>query len=135
MPRFRIRRHRPSFSQMSATLPTPIDPLGFLQGSRVSARDAYNQVLGSFHDALADVERAITSVFERLRPDGNISDRMAMEANSDVRTEMARANTLADVKRNELQDDLCYRLQAMFLQNLIMNPEEDPSLRRWASMA
>ena len=135
MPRFRIRRHRPSFSQMSATLPAPVDPLSFLHGGRISARDAYNQVLGSFHDTLADVERAITSVFERLRPDGNISDRMAMEANSDVRTEMARANTLADVKRNELQDDLCYRLQAMFLQNLIMNPEEDPPLRRWASMA
>ena len=58
MPRFRIRRNRPSFSQMSATLPAPIDPLAFLHGGRTSARDAYNQILGSFHDALADVEES-----------------------------------------------------------------------------
>ena len=136
MARLKIRRNRPSFSQMSATLPSPVDPLAFLQGGRSSGvREAYNQVLGSFHDVLADVERAIISVYERLRPDGNISDRMTMEANSDVRTEMARASALADVKRNELQDAITFRLQAMFLQNLILNPDEDPPLRRWSSMA
>ncbi len=136
MARLKIRRNRPSFSQASANLPTPVDPLAFLQAGRTgSARDAYNQILGSFHEVLADVERALNSIFERLRPDGNISDRMAMEANSDVRTEMARASALADVKRNELQDGTSFRLQAMFLQNLIMNPDEDPPLRRWATLA
>ena len=89
MARFRIRRNRPSFSEMSNVLPTPVDPLSFIQtgrpGSSGGAREAYNQILGSFHEALADVERALISVLERLRPEGNISDRMAMEANSDVR--------------------------------------------------
>ncbi len=136
MARLKIRRNRPSFSQASANLPTPVDPLAFLQAGRTgSARDAYNQILGTLHEVLADVERALNSIFERLRPDGNISDRMAMEANSDVRTEMARASALADVRRNELQDGTSFRLQAMFLQNLIMNPDEDPPLRRWASLA
>ena len=139
MARFKIRRNRPSFSEMSNVLPTPVDPLAFIQTSRPGgtggAREAYNMLLGSFHEVLADVERALTSVFERLRPEGNISDRMAVEANSDVRTELARASTLADVKRNELITGTSTRLQAMFLQNLIMSPEQDPPLRRWASLA
>ena len=139
MPRLKLRRNRPSFSQMSSVLPSPVDPLSFIQSGRPggsgNAREAYNQMLGAFHDVLADVERALSSVFERLRPEGNISDRMAMEANSEVRTELPRASTLADVKRNELQSGISFRLQAMFLQNLIMSPDQDPPLRRWATMA
>ena len=139
MARFRIRRNRPSFSDMSNVLPSPVDPLSFVQSGRSGgsggARDAYNQILGSFHDILADVERALLSIFERMRPEGNISDRMAMEANSDVRTELARASTLAEVKRNELQAGISSRLQAMFLQNLILSPDQDPPVRRWASLA
>ena len=139
MPRLKIRRNRPSFSQMSSVLPSPVDPLSFIQSGRPGgsggARDAYNQMLGAFHDTLADVERALSSIFERLRPEGNISDRMAMEANSDVRTELARASTLADVRRNELQSGISFRLQAMFLQNLILTPDQDPPVRRWATLA
>ena len=139
MARFRIRRNRPSFSEMSKVLPSPVDPLSFIQSARSGgsggAREAYNQILGAFHEVLFDVERALTSIFERLRPDGNISDRMAMEANSDIRTELARANTLADVKRNDLQTVISLRLQAMFLQNLIMTPDQDPPVRRWANLA
>ncbi len=139
MARFRIRRNRPSFSQMSNVLPSPVDPLAFIQSARPGGsggpREAYNQILGTFHDILADVERALQSVFERMRPEGNISDRMAMEANSDVRTELARASTLAEVRRNELTSGISTRLQAMFLQNLIMSPDQDPPVRRWATLA
>ncbi len=139
MPRLRIRRNRPSFSESGSILPTAVDPLSFIQpgGPRGSGgtREAYNQLLGAFHDTLADVERAILSIIERLRPEGLISDRMAMESNSDIRTEIARANTLADVKRNELQAGISFRLQAMFLQNLIISPGEEPPVRRWASLA
>ena len=71
MLRFRIRRNKPSFSRMSGVLPSPADPLAFLQAGRSAGsgggRDAYNQILGSFHDVLADVERAIHSIIERLR--------------------------------------------------------------------
>ena len=48
---------------------------------------------------------------------------------------MARASALADVKRNELIAGISTRLQAMFLQNLILTPEQDPPLRRWATLA
>ena len=58
---------------------------------------------GALHTTLGEVERAINSIFERLRPEGNISDRMVLEANSDVRTELARASTFADVKRTRLR--------------------------------
>ena len=133
MARFKIRRNRPSFSEMNSVLPSPVDPLAFIQnqgrGGASGAREAYNQLMGAFHDTLADVERALSSIFERLRPEGNISDRMAMEANSDVRTELARASTLADVQRNELQSGISFRLQAMFLQNLILSPDQDQVLK------
>lgn len=139
MARFRIRRNRPSFNEMSKVLPAPVDPLSFIhsgrQGGSGAARDAYNQILGSFHEVLSEVERALLSIFERLNPEGNISDRLAVEANSDVRTELARANTLADVKRNELISGISFRLQAMFLQSLILSPEQDPPVRRWATLA
>ena len=130
MPRLKIRRNRPSFSQMSSVLPSPVDPLSFIQSGRPGgsggARDAYNQMLGAFHDTLADVERASEFHIRASASEGNISDRMAMEANSDVRTELARASTLADVRRNELQSGISFRLQAMFLQNLILTPDQDP---------
>lgn len=139
MARFKIRRNRPSFSEMSRVLPTPVDPLDFIQSgiakSPGNAREVYNQLLGAFHETLAEVERSLLSIYERLRTDGVISDRMVLEANSDVRTELARANTLADVKRKQLQAESVKRLQAMFLYNLIMSPDETPSVRRWASMS
>lgn len=138
MPIFSLRR-KPSFSNMSKSLPSPTDPLAFLQAGRSagsgSGKDAFNQILGSFHDTLVDVERVIHSIIERLRRERNIDDRMAVTANSDVRAEMARARTLAEAKRNELQAEISFRLHAMFLQNLIMFPDQDPPVRRWSSMS
>lgn len=138
MPVFSFRR-KPSFSKMNRVLPSPADPLAFLQAGRSAGsgegKDAYNQILGSFHDVLADVERAIHALIERLRHERNIDDRMTVEANSDVRAEMARARTLTEAKRNDLQAEVSSRLQAMFLQNLIMSPDQEPPVRRWASMS
>ena len=139
MPIFSIFSNKPSFRKMSRVLPSPADPLAFLQAGRSAGsgegKDAFNQILGSFHDATADVERAIHSIIERLRHERSIDDRMAVEANSDVRTEMARARTLTEAKRNELQAEISFRLHAMFLQNLIMSPDQDPPVRRWNSMS
>ena len=139
MARFKIRRNRPSFSEMSRVLPAPLDPLGFIQPGAAktpsSAREVYNQLLGTFHDTLSEVERSLLAIFERLRPDGVISDRIVLEANSDVRAELARANTLADMKRKELQINIAKWLQATFLHNLIMAPDEPPQVRRWTSMS
>ena len=138
MPIFGSRRKR-SFSQMSGVLPSPTDPLDFLQAGRSAGsgggRDAFNQILGTFHDVVADVERAIQSIIERLRHERNISDRMAVQSNNDVRGEMARAIALADGKRDELLTEIAARLQAMFVENLIMSPDQEPPVRRWTMLA
>lgn len=138
MPIFSFRR-KPSFSKMSRILPSSADPLAFLQAGRSAGsgegKDAYNQILGSFHDVLTDVERAIQAIIEKLRHERNIDDRMTVAANSEVRAEMARASTLTEAKRNQLQSEISSRLQAMFLQNLIMSPDQEPPVRRWAAMS
>ena len=138
MPIFGSRR-RKSFSQMHKALPSPAEPLDFLQAGRSAGsgggRDAFNQILGSFHEALSDVERAIQSIIARLRYERNISEGAAVQANNDVRTEMARAVTLADVKRNGMLSEISLRLQSMFLQNLITSPDHEPPVRRWLSLA
>ena len=137
MPIFSIRR-KPSFSKMKRVLSSPTDPLDFLQAGRSAGsgggKDAFNQILGAFHDALADVDRAIQSTIERLRHERHISDRMAVQASSDVRAEMARAITLVNAKRNELTVEISFRLQAIFLQNLIISPDQEPPVRRWISL-
>ena len=138
MPIFSFRR-KSSFSKMSKVLPSSADPLAFLQAGRSAGsgegKDAYNQILGSFHDVLTDVERSIHATIERLRHERNMDDRMTVEANSDVRAEMARARTLTEAKRDQLQAEISFRLQAMFLQNLVMSPDQEPPVRRWASMS
>lgn len=138
MPIFGNRR-KPSFRQMDSVLPSPNDPLAFLQAGRSAGsgggKDAFYQILGSFHVSVADVDRAIKAIIDRLRHEKNISDIMAVQANNDVRAEMARAGDLTAVKRNELQAEISYRLETMFLQNLIMFPEQEPPVRRWISMA
>ena len=138
MPIFGNRR-KPSFRQMGRILPSSNDPLAFLQAGRSAGsgggKDAFYQILGTFHDVAADADRAIKANIERLRHERNIGDTMAIQASNDVRAEMVRADALTEVKRNELQAEISSRLQAMFLQNLIMSPEQDPPVRRWISMA
>ena len=137
MPIFSIRR-KPSFSKMRSVLPSPTDPLDFLQAGRSAGsgegKDAFNQILGSFHSVLVDIDRAIQSTIERLRHERNISDRTAVQANNDIRAEMVRATALTDTKRNELNAEVSFRLEAMFLQNLIISPDQEPPVRRWISL-
>ncbi len=138
MPIFAIRR-KPSFRQMGRVLPSPDDPLAFLQAGRSAGsgigKDAFYQILGSFHDTVADVDRAVKAIIESLRHERNISDPVAVQANNNVRAEMARAGTLTEMKRNELQAEISSRLQVMFIQNLIMSPDQEPPVRRWISMS
>ena len=138
MPIFGGRRKR-SFSQMSGSLPSPTDPLDFLQAGRSAGsgggKDAFNQILGSFVEAVADVNRAITSIMDRLRHERTINDRMAVEANNQVRAEMARASTLVNAKRDEMIAEISSRLQVMFLHNLIVSPDLEPPVRRWTVLA
>lgn len=137
MPKFSIRR-KPSFSNMKGVLPAVTDALDFLQPGRSAGsgggKDAFNRIVSTFHSELSDVDRAIQSIIERLRHERNISDRTAVQANNDVKAEMVRAIALAEAKRNELQAAVSYRLQAMFLENLIMSPDQEPPVRRWISL-
>jgi len=135
MARFSFRRKRLSFSEMTNRVPAAVDPLDFLVGGRTASRDAFQQIHGAIHGTLGEVERSIGSVFERLRPDGNLSDRMVLEANAELRTELARANTFADVKRDEMLITIGSRLESLFIQRLVVAPEEEPPVRRWAALA
>ena len=84
MARFSFKRRRLSFSEMTNRVPLASDPLDFMNTERTGSgsRDAYLQIHGAIHNALVEVERSIYSVFERLRPDGNISERMVLEADA-----------------------------------------------------
>jgi hypothetical protein len=137
MARFGFKRKHLSFNEMSNRVPSPVDPLDFLSAGRTGSgsRDAYLQIHGALHNTLGEVERSINSIFERLRPEGNVSDRMVLEANSDVRTELARASTFADVKRDEMHREITMRLETMFVQQLVIAPDQEPPVRRWANLA
>jgi len=135
MARFSFRRKRLSFSEMTNRIPMAVDPLDFLGGNRTGSRDAFAQIHGAVHGVLGEVERSISSLFERLRPDGNISDRMVLEANSELRTELARANTFADVKRDEMLISTGSRLESLFIQRLVIAPDEEAPVRRWTALA
>ena len=135
MARFSFRRKRLSFNEMTNRIPMPVDPLDFLGGNRTASRDAYAQIHGAIHGVLGEVERSISSLFERLRPDGNISDRMVLEANAELRTELARANTFSDVKRDEMLISIGSRLESLFIQQLVIAPDEEAPVRRWAALS
>ena len=134
MARFSFKRKRLSFSEMTNRVPAAVDPLDFLGAGRTGSRDAFAQIHGAVHGALSEVERSISSLFERLRPDGNISDRMVLEANAELRTELARANTFADVKRDEMLISMSSKLESLFVQRLVVAPEEEPPVRRWTAL-
>ena len=137
MAKFSFKRKRLSFNEMTNRVPMSVDPLDFLQSGRVGtgSRDAYAQIHGTIHAVLGEVQRSINSLFERLRPDGNISDRMVLEANSELRAELARANTYADVKRDEMLATVSSRLENLFIQRLVIAADQETPIRRWSALA
>ncbi|MCH8987391.1 MAG: hypothetical protein IIA92_01115 [Chloroflexi bacterium] len=137
MAKFSFKRKRLSFNEMTNRVPMSVDPLDFLQAGRVGtgSRDAYAQIHGTIHAVLGEVQRSINSLFERLRPDGNISDRMVLEANAELRAELARANTYADVKRDEMLATVSSRLENLFIQRLVIAADQETPIRRWSALA
>jgi len=135
MAKFSFKRKRLSFNEMTNRVPNSTNPLDFISTSRTASRDAFMQIHGAVHGSLVEVERAINSLFERLRPDGNLSDRMVLEANAELRAELARANTFADMKRDEMLIDIGSRLENLFIQQLITAPDQEPPVRRWTALA
>ena len=135
MAKFSFKRKRLSFNEMSNRVPNSVDPLDFISTGRTGSRDAFMQIHGAVHGSLVEVERSVNSLFERLRHDGNLSDRMVLEANSELRTELARANTFADVKRDEMMISISTRLEYLFIQQLIISPDQELPVRRWTALA
>ena len=87
------------------------------------------------HSTLEDIEKALQILFERLRPGGHISDRVILEANSDIRNELSRASGLVDARRDELLREIHLRLETLFIQGVIQSPYKDPSIRKWENLS
>jgi hypothetical protein len=130
---FTLKKKRLSYKDSSHRVTTKLDALDFLGSdtSGISARDAFQQLHAVVHGALEDVDKAIQMLFEQLRPDGNMSNRILLEANSEIRNELARASSLADLRRDDIQRQIHQKLECLFIQNLIESPSQEPAIRKW----
>ena len=126
-----------SYKEESPRLAQTLDPLDFLAADAVgpTTRDAFQQLHAVMHGALEEVEKAIQLVFEQIRPDGTVADRVIIDANGESRNELARASFLADEKKDTLLREIHNRLESIFLQALILAPHQDPAIRRWENLS
>ena len=133
---FGLGKKRLSFKASSASLPTVLDPLDFLSAepTGVGSRIAFDQIHAAIHESLTDCEKGIQLILEQLSPDGNISDRVILEANNQIRNELSRAISIAGQKRNGLIDEVHRRLETIYIQSLIQYPHQDPEVRKWDSL-
>ncbi len=130
-------KKRLSYRDESARVRQSMDPLDFLSADSagLSTRDAFQQIHAVMHGALEDVEKGIQLVFEQLRPEGAVADRVILEANGEIRNELVRASFLADEKKDELTRDIRARLENLYVQGLIVAPHQDPAIRRWENLS
>ena len=91
-----------SYKEESPKLRETMDSLDFFAtgASGLSTRDAFQQIHAVMHGVLQDVEKSIQMVFEQLRPDGAVAERIILEASGEINTERLRANVLADEKKS-----------------------------------
>ncbi len=126
-----------SYKEESAKVRQTMDPLDFLatDSGSLSNRDAFQQIHAVMHGALEDVEKSIQLVFEQLRPEGAVADRVILEASGEIRNELVRASFLADEKQDELNREIRSRLENLYVQGLILAPHQDPAIRRWENLS
>ena len=131
------KNKRLSYKNESAKLTQTLNPLDFLsaEASGPSSRDAFSQLHSVMHAALEEVETAIQLVFEQLRPEGSVADRVIMEANGDIRNEMVRASFIADQKKEALIRDIHNKLENVYIQGLIGGLHQEPSVKRWENLS
>jgi hypothetical protein len=132
-----MTRKRESFKETSNRMLPTLDPLDFLtpETSGASSQDVLLQVHSVMHGALEEVDKAVHLVFEQLSPEGNISNHLILEANGQVRNEKARAESYADLKRDELIREIRVRLETRFIYDIIQAPYQEPSVRRWENLS
>ena len=128
-----LKGKKRSFKEIGAQLPVVPDPLDFLTSGRngASPREAGEQIHASIHSVLSETDRAVTYVFEQLRPDDELGSRTVVEANTDIKNELARATALAEAKRDQLREEVHGKLESLFIQRLIYTPDQDPFSRGW----
>lgn len=130
-------KKRLSYKEESAKVRPSMDPLDFLgtDTGHLSSKDAFQQLHAVMHGALEDVEKAIQLVFEQLRPEGSVADRVILEANGEIRNELVRASFLADEKKDEVAREIRAKLENLYIQGLIVAPHQDPAIRRWENLS
>lgn len=126
-----------SYRDASKRIRPSLDPLAFLSPdtSGSTIQDAVDQLHSAVHAALEDVDKSFQLIFEQLKPDANVSDRIILEANSDIRNEQARARSLVDLRRDELNRQVHIKLENIFIQGVIQSPHQEPSVRRWENLS
>ena len=126
-----------SYFEASRRIPPTLDPLDFLNpgGAGKSSREAFLQLHGAMHTTLEEVEKSLQILFEQLRPEGHISDRVVLEANNEIRNELSRASGLVGAKRDDLLRQIRISLETLFIQGLIQSPYRDPSVKKWENLS
>ncbi len=134
---FNLNRKRLSYKNSTHQVSQKMDALDFLgsDASGINSREVFRQVHAVVHGALEDVDKAIQLLFEQLRPDGSMSNRILLEANAEIQHEMARASSLTNLRRDDLLSQIHRRLECLFIEDLIRNPNEDPVIRKWDRLA
>ena len=97
--------------------------------------DALDQLHSAIHSSLEDVQKAFQLVFEQLNPEANVSDRIILDANKQIRTEQTRARNLVTLRQEELNRQVRIKLENLFIQGIVQSPHQEPSVRIWENLS
>ena len=126
-----------SYREASHRLRPSLDALGFLstEANGFTTQDALDQLHSAVHASLEDVEKTFQLVFEQLKPESNVSDRIILEANSQIRNEQARARSLIDLRQDELIRQVKVKLENLYIHGLVQSTQQEPVVRRWENLS
>ena len=132
-----LTRRSISYRDASQRLRPSLDALAFLNadGAGFTQQDAIDQLHSAVHSSLEDVQKAFQLVFEQLNPEANVSDRIILDANRQIRTEQSRARNLVALRQEELNRQVRIKLENLFIQGLIQSPHQEPAVRAWENLS
>ena len=132
-----FKNRRLSYKDESAKVSVPLDPLAFLnsENANSTSRDAFGEIHGIMHETLEEVDKSIQLIFEQLRSQGSVAERVALEANGAIRNEMARASYLAHQRKESLSRDIHAKLEILYIRGVMAEPHQDPGIKKWESLS
>ncbi len=132
-----LTRRSISYRDASQRLRPSLDALAFLNadGAGFTQQDAIDQLHNAVHSSLEDVQKAFQLVFEQLNPEANVSDRIILDANKQIRTEQSRARNLVALRQEELNRQVRIKLENLFIQGLVQSPHQEPAVRAWENLS